>query len=198
MDCADIQFDAGSHTYTLDDKVVPSVTQVINFTKGPKPIYPAGSAEKGTRIHRVLELDDKAQLSLAYVKLIADRPMYQVLSQWRQWREKYPGKMVGNEQLYCGMLDGMLFAGTIDRIWRIKAGDIVLDIKSGRMVPKQHAMQVWAYAHLHTANTDEEVVHRGCAYVSESGVNVRYYDDSASMVLFKEKLVAYYEEMGNE
>lgn len=186
---SELLFDQPSHTYTLDGVVIPSVSQVI--TAGDTTNYPPnGAAERGTRVHRVLELLDKGELSQDYIAAIKGREIEAFIDTYQAWRLKLD--LVANEEMYHGQLDGLAFAGTIDRVLKIGDYLAVVDIKTGRPYPKPHAMQVWAYGTLYTQATGREIEHHGCVYLDGRTAKLRMYGEPEALDLFRRKLAAYY------
>ena len=140
-----LTFNAEDHSYWLDDRSIPSVTEIIRFlnvdimTTANREMRNA-AAERGTRIHEactVYDFDPDAEVDgdiAGYVKAYADFK--------RDYRIKEWG-------LFEAMLDVFWFAGTIDRYGEIDGIPTVLDIKTGsKLHMKTHSIQLAAYADL--------------------------------------------------
>ena len=126
---AEFLFDEGTHTYTLDGVVIPSVTEICaTITCGKYP--PVGvvqqAAARGTRVHELCALYDMDALPdeieaglVGYVKA------------WAAFCRDYKPVWTHIELPLYGVLDpGMPFAGTLDRIGEIDGRTLVVDIKT--------------------------------------------------------------------
>ncbi len=134
-----LNFDADTHTYTTEEGLlVPGVTDILGDLNIKKMgVYPPGSAERGIRIHSLLEYADKGTLDWATVDGAED---FRLLEVWAEAKEELGiQEWEGIEEIiFCKEL---WYAGTLDR----RTKDMVVDIKSGQ--PHDwHALQVAAYA----------------------------------------------------
>lgn len=132
------QFDAASHTYRLDGRVIPGVTRVledvgiIDYSHIPLATRDMALA-RGTAVHIACHFDDEVDLAEDSLLFQFDRweeDLTPYVLAWRQYRRDYDGTMpigarpiVIEERLYSETLG---FAGTIDRYDR----DTVVDIKT--------------------------------------------------------------------
>ena len=86
---ANFSFDEGTHTYRLDGKVVPSITQLIKplspYDGIPKHILD-NAANFGTAIHKLIELEETCTLAEDDLD-DADGVLRRVLTTYRKWRE---------------------------------------------------------------------------------------------------------------
>lgn len=186
-----VEFDAGTHAYSLNGKTIPSVTQVISFGKSER-FYTIGAAERGTRVHRVIELFDMGELPQSYITQTRELPIGQLLQIWAKWRIDEQVDIISCEQKLSAEIDGLAFAGTLDRIVGIGDEIILLDLKTGRPYPGEHGQQVQAYRYLWEAAGHPPIDHCGCAYLRPEGLTIRYYNDAGFLEKFKAKLAAYW------
>jgi len=118
-------FDSETHTYTINDKSVPSVTQILKGVFGEEVWYNNWYAERGTAIHQaihylvqgVLNYDTLDERIVGYVqaflKFLNETGFTVLDSEIRMYSDLYQ------------------FAGTADLILADKNGDLTLaDIKS--------------------------------------------------------------------
>lgn len=149
----EIQFDAATHSYTVDGVFVPSVTQVLNeegLVYFPIPEEQlAFCAWRGSAVHLACLYDDDGCLDESTVQ-----PEHRgYLEAWRKCKAQLRPTFVAAEQrLYHPALR---YAGTPDRVVRLpgRARPQLWDLKTGiphRATPLQTA----AYMHLLAARTD--------------------------------------------
>lgn len=126
---AEFLFDEGTHTYTLDGVVIPSVTEIcapITCGKYPPVGVVQQAAARGTRVHELCALYDMDALPdeieaelVGYVKA------------WAAFCRDYKPVWTHIElPLYGGIDPGQPFAGTLDRIGEIDGQTRVVDIKT--------------------------------------------------------------------
>ena len=126
---AEFLFDEGTHTYTLDGVVIPSVTEIcapITCGKYPPVGVVQQAAARGTRVHELCALYDMDALPdeieaelVGYVKA------------WAAFCRDYKPVWKHIELPLYGEIDpGQPFAGTLDRIGDIDGRTRVVDIKT--------------------------------------------------------------------
>ena len=126
---AEFLFDEATHTYTLEDVVIPSVTEIcapITCGKYPPVGVVQQAAARGTRVHELCALYDMDALPdeieaelVGYVKA------------WAAFCRDYKPVWRHIELPLYGEIDpGQPFAGTIDRIGDIDGRTRVVDIKT--------------------------------------------------------------------
>ena len=126
---AEFLFDEGTHTYTLDGVVIPSVTEIcapITCGKYPPVGIVQQAAARGTRVHELCALYDMDALPdeieaelVGYVKA------------WVAFCRDYKPVWTHIELPLYGEIDpGQPFAGTLDRIGEIDGLTRVVDIKT--------------------------------------------------------------------
>lgn len=134
-----LNFDAETHTYTTEEGLlVPGVTDILGDLNIRKTgVYPPGAAERGKRIHSLLEYYDKGTLDY---NSVTDEDLA-LIEKWDAAKEdlKITG-WTGIEQIVFSK--SLWYAGTADRV----AGDMVIDIKSGGK-EEWHQLQVAAYGY---------------------------------------------------
>jgi hypothetical protein len=139
-----IEFDHATHTYRVDGRVVPSVTQIIaaaGLVKGSE-WFTEESRWRGSNVHLACQyLDegclDRSALAPEYV------PYVEAYERFKAETGFEPDLI---EYSVCDMHGR--FAGKLDRTGRIAAldGPVLIDIKTGA-VQRTTELQTAAYAH---------------------------------------------------
>jgi len=136
-----IHFDEATHTYSLDGKKLPSVTEICGLLNNWGDINPAilmQAARRGTVVHEYCELVDYgvdedgiecepelAGYVIAYMRFLRDyKPLWECVEQ----------------KVYS---DQFGFAGTLDRFGTIDGKPVLLDIKTSSSVGKLQKI-IWA------------------------------------------------------
>jgi hypothetical protein len=186
-------FDEKSHTYTLGDRKIPSVTQILSWGRDLSRI-PAWTAQRGTALHLAAEYDDVGDLDESSV----DPLVMPHLTAYRAWREEHKPQYIATEVRVVGNLDGLLYAGTIDRVGMVDGYLAIIDIKSGAPRPAEHGAQLAAYAHawvkLGTTPKLQLATRLGLYVGKDATWAVKHYDSSAYLDTFRAALRRYYEE----
>lgn len=140
-----LNFDAETHTYTTEEGlVVPGVTDILGDLNIRKTgVYPPGAAERGKRIHTLLEYYDKGTLDY---ESVIDGDL-ELIETWETAKKELGvTEWTGIEEIVFSK--SLWYAGTADRIDR----DLVVDIKSGAK-EDWHVLQIAAYAYAIGAKT---------------------------------------------
>lgn len=144
MTTLELQFDSATHTYSLGDRILPSVTQVmesvgiIDYSFLPHETREM-ALERGRHVHTATQLDDEQDLDEA--SLTGELPQY--LAAWRSFVATTGHRFSLIEHR---MHHQFGFAGTLDRFVPIDAkSGIVIDIKTNT-APEWVALQLSAYA----------------------------------------------------
>ena len=134
-----IGFNEEAHLYTVAEKVVPSVTTIINFQK--ESFYlDNGAKERGTIVHKLLEEHD---LGLDTEWLYGDE-YAAFLQYYKDFLIDFRPDFFGVE---CPVYHERLnYCGTIDRVGTIDGKPFIADIKTGSSVPAWASLQTAAYA----------------------------------------------------
>lgn len=131
-----LEFFEDSHTYKLDGRAVPSVTQAIQAILPMRPMDDY-YLQRGTAVHRACELYDRGTLDEASV----DPEIAPRLEAWKKFRSDFGGEIAMNERRLASKK--YQFAGTVDRVFA-KGGKLILvDLKNGWY--KQSILQIGGY-----------------------------------------------------
>lgn len=138
---ASVEFDEPTHTYRLDGRIAPSVTQVLDGVLGDGWNHDEIAAQFGTNVHKAIALDLRGKLDWASVD-VALIPYLEAADKFMRDMELV---VIASEQIvchrgprYCGTLD---LAGYVRKDKRVS----VFDFKSGGLTAYVGA-QLSAYA----------------------------------------------------
>lgn len=154
-----IKFQEDGHIYTLDGKIIPSVTTKMKEAGLTSNFYKKGSAERGTMIHSLTEIVD----------LVPDfePEEYQgYIKAWKAWKENANAKIIQSEMIVYSR--SLWYAGTLDRIVEFNDELWILDIKTGAKA-KWHPVQLAAYSTALAECTDYEVNQGVVCYIKANG-----------------------------
>lgn len=138
-----MNFNPKTHTYTLGQDRIPSVTTVMNEVKpipdgvrlSDKFIF---SCEFGTEVHQLTEADDQG------IEREPERMggVYACADKWHTWVQNHGVEILGVEiPVYSKK---HWYAGRVDRIIRLNGKVYVVDIKTGKYNTK-NSVQVSGY-----------------------------------------------------
>lgn len=136
-----LQFNEATHTYTLDGRRLPSVTEVLEPYTGLDFVDREtlrAAAQLGTDVHAAIHLDSTGRL--AYCPPHVEP----YLDAWRRFLAESGAVVIESEvHVYEPVLG---YAGTLDNILHWNDTEVLTDIKSGSVVPKTVGPQTAGYA----------------------------------------------------
>ena len=138
-----LTFEQETHTYRFDEKVIPSVTQVMKQASedhyaGISPQRLAVAADRGTRVHKAVEL---YELGIEVI----DPEVQPYVTNYRV--AKALKKFQPTEQEL--MLTNGIFAGTVDMIAELGGQQVLIDLKATAKFNKDLAeIQLAGYVQL--------------------------------------------------
>jgi hypothetical protein len=143
-------FDAERHIYTLDGRVLPSVTQIleatglVDFSRVSEGVLSAAQW-RGSAVHHACHLDDEGDLDESTV----EPEHHGYLSAWRKFKAESGFVPEVIEQPAYSIAYG--YAGIPDRIGAFRPAPLpaIVDLKTGAIQPSVR-WQLAAYAHLHS------------------------------------------------
>jgi hypothetical protein len=163
-----IEFNEKKHEYKVDGVICPGVTTVlkdvgiIDFSGIPKKILDR-AAHIGTCVHKACELEDNRCLDYATVSPV----ILPYLEAWKKFETEYCVEIIENEkQIFCKRF---FYAGTLDRVCKIKGELFLIDIKTG-IEQYWHGIQLAAYKRaLQEMNKEYGKIKMACIYLSKDG-----------------------------
>lgn len=187
-----LEFFAEAHEYRLDGQRVPSVTQILSWNTDTSRI-PAWTAHRGTALHLAAQFLDEGDLDWDSV----DPIVLPHLERYRDFRDTQKPEYEAIELPVWGEIDGLRFAGMIDRVRVLRSHRRVTDLKSGK--PRaEHGAQVQAYKVALQQRFGYDDV--GCSglYLPNDGPWVeKQYNEPHHLETFRAKLRRYYAEARN-
>ena len=147
------RFDEPTHTYTLGEQVLPSVTQIlkplVDFSMVPPAVLEHARA-RGVAVHKCVQLDIIDDLDEGSVA----PEIAGYLAAWRKFRTEGQVKAADFGEPEKPMFHpAMRFAGTPDVPLFFGGKWAVLDIKTASALSEPWALQTAAYKELINANT---------------------------------------------
>lgn len=159
-----LHLDRATHTYTLDGRVLPSVTQVlegvgiIDYDHIPNDTRQA-ALQRGSDVHTITHFDDEGDLDEASV----EPHLAGYLAGWRKFRlETEVGRMPITAMEHQMFHVEHWYAGTLDREF---GGKVIVDIKTGE-APWWVRIQLAAYREL---RKNTEAIHRLAVELHKDG-----------------------------
>lgn len=159
-----LEFDAATHTYTVNGQVLPSVTQILDPYTGFDFVDPETlriAAEFGTNVHTACHLyntgeldheslDPRVELYLhGWINFLEDTGATVIVSERYVWHPQYR---------YAGTLDSICYLG--------KPGHRELvDIKTGSSIPRTTGPQTAAYTAAWGEHEGEKIKIRSCVHL---------------------------------
>ena len=191
-----LTFDEANHAYALYGLRIPSVTQVLSFGQDLSRI-PAWTAQRGTAFHLATEYDDAGDLDESSI----DPLVKPHLDAYRKWKAATKPQFLATEVRLWGEIDGLRFAGTIDRAYeaaRCRVG--ILDLKSGQP-RKEHGAQLAAYGVAYQqrfACFDPTCELKGVYCLKDGTFAERPYDDPQHLETFRTALKRWWDAQRGE
>lgn len=136
---SELKFDEVAHTYTVDGRELPSVTQILERV-GLKDNYnnDVFYCDRGAAVHEATEFIDRDTLDPASV----DPQIEPYLQAYRAFREQTGFEPLLIEQWLYSRQYG--YAGTLDRVGWVNGKLAIFDIKTGPPA-RWHNLQLAAY-----------------------------------------------------
>ena len=165
MNDARLAFDPVAHAYTLGERRLPSVTQIladVGVADFSAPHFTEEVLQRGSRVHQAIALDVEEVLDDETL----DAELVPYVTAWRRFLsesgatiEHWERPVCDPEQGYAGTLDGIVVLPTPGAVTR----RTVLDIK--RSLYPSVGPQVSAYARCARALYDHQVIFNRAALV---------------------------------
>lgn len=137
-------FNEETHTYTLDGRELPSVTQVLKLITAQAfahvdPGVLARAAELGTAAHKMIELDCKGDLD----EETLHEALIPSLQAWRSFLATSGFTIIANEQRVHSLR--YAYAGTLDLFGMLNNRLCLIDAKRTASVPRSAGPQTAGY-----------------------------------------------------
>lgn len=184
-----IEFNPETHTYTLDGRIIPGVTSIIenaglsDFSK-INPDVLERAQKFGNAVHTTCYLYDINDLD----KGSLDPALKPYLDAWIKFKRDTGFMTLDSEQIVYSKKHN--YAGTYDKLGIMNgrvAYKTLVDIKSGTTLPKSIALQTSAYmeAHNEGKSRDEKIKWRLVVQLLEDGTyRMQEYKEKSDFSVF--------------
>lgn len=172
------EFDAETHTYRVDGRIVPSVTTALGslthylYSRIPADVLEPAIA-RGNAVHKATELDDYGILDWSRL----DPAAWPYVEAWQRFKSESGIEILQIEQrVYHPTLR---FAGTFDRLARMPDGKLaVVEIKTAQKHEGWWAWQLAGYQLAYNHNVAAPIRRRLSVQLKPDGaINVTEYPD---------------------
>lgn len=179
-----LTFDPEEHIYRFRDRIVPSVTTVLDMVLGRdrfrSPAMEAGM-RRGRAVHLATQYYDEGRLNQKTLHF-AILPFFQAYKDFL--RDVSPEIICVEQQVYHEAFE---YAGTLDRVVTINGVMGILDIKTGGSAPLHAGPQLAAYAQ--AVLMGSRMLKRWALVLSGDGkYKLKQYDDDSDWDVFQAAL----------
>ena len=142
-------FDPTTHVYQVDGVRVPSVSEIlrsaglVDYAGIPQDVLEY-AASRGTAVHLATCFYDQGDLDRDSL----DEQVAPYVTAWMKFREEHPFQILETEQMHLGILGGLRFGMTVDRLITLSvpvSNRTILDIKCTREIHRHHGVQLAGY-----------------------------------------------------
>lgn len=185
----DLDFDAATHTYTLEGRAIPNVTRVLepleHFDKVPPSILEYAS-ERGTAVHRATELYDTGELDEASL----DDELVPYLEGWKKFLDESGFQILRIERRVYH--ERYRYAGTLDRQGILGDDPWIIDIKTVSQLSPVTGLQTAAYADPAHEDKRTKAPRRGAVQLRPDGTyRLKEYREQTDFAVFLAALNLY-------
>ena len=182
-----LKFDEDTHTYTLDDKVIPSVTQILSIVNdfshvSTDLLYRA--SKFGTAVHKATELYDDNELN----EETLDLALVSHLDGWKKFLSDTKFEVLESE---TRVYSEQGYAGTFDRLGKLANKLTLLDIKTSTTVARSTSLQLAAYKQAYEEMTGEHIEQLISVQLKPGNYSIKIYDDPTDFLTFRNFLSVY-------
>lgn len=186
---ATLTFNEDKHEYTLNGRLVPSVTQILETCglsqfDSVSPDILNAAINYGNAVHRMTELEDLGKLN----ENDLDQMLWPVLDRYRQWKHD------ANVIVFPDLVEKRVYsntrgyAGTLDRIVDLNGRLVLIDIKSG-VKSRAHRVQTAAYHQAYQEITKtRQRIQRACLYLNEGQCKLDWHESPQDFPAFQAAL----------
>jgi len=182
-----LAFDEATHTYSLDGKVVPSVTQILNIANDfgfvNKDVLDRAS-KFGTAVHKATELYDACDLNEATL----DIALLPYLDAWKMFLSNTNFRVISSE---ARVYSKHGYAGTFDRLGYLDGRLTLLDIKTSTTVARSTSLQLAAYEQAYKEMHDMQIEQLISVQLKPCAYTIRHHDDRTDFLTFLNFLNVY-------
>jgi hypothetical protein len=167
-----LTFDPQTHRYTLNGQPVPSVTGMIKLVM-PREYRDEFARDRGTAVHMATDLEDRGQLDESSL----DERIIPYVNAWRKFKAEAKAKVIHTEMAVGHPL--YRYAGTLDNIVEIGGDMVLVDKKTGDIVPEvQIQLALYELAYYATVPKARKIQRRLAIQLKEDGSYRCHWFDS--------------------
>lgn len=147
-----VDFDSDFHEYTINGRVIPSVTQILkNAGYIDDRFFTAEARDRGTAVHELCRRYAEGVRTDAL-----DRPLenLEYVNAFALWMKQNHVYVIKSESTVYGIENSKEYAGRFDILAEINGKKVLVDIKTGGKI-KWHSLQLAAYAMARFENGDK-------------------------------------------
>jgi len=170
-----LHLDTKHHVYTVDGRVVPGVTSILQDNFGVKPYWSDWHAQKGIMVHRAIALLVKDKLDWNSV----DNRIFGRIKAFQRFILETGYRVIKSEVSLFSELN--YFAGTLDLVVSDGAADyIVVDIKPPSAEPIVNLQLAGYSLLLNEATTTPKIKRAACVCLKDNGYySMKWVDNLA-------------------
>ena len=175
-----LQFDPAAHRYTVNGRVWPSVTQVLDLLQdwSRVPLATMLAAQRfGDHVHLACHLWNAGRLDEDSL----DAELVPYLNGWKRFIAETGAEVIESELRVHH--PELRYAGTLDSIVRCRGEAWLVDIKSGQ-VPATVGAQTAAYERALHASTELRVKRRKCVQLMANDYRIHPLTDLSDWTTF--------------
>ena len=182
-----LAFDEDTHTYSVNGKVIPSVTQILNIANDfgfvNKELLDRAS-RFGKAVHKATELYDACELNEA----ILDENLLPYLDGWKLFLSDTNFRVISSEGRVYSKHG---YAGTYDRLGYLDGRLTLLDIKTSTTVARSTSLQLAAYEQAYKEMHDLEIEQLISVQLKPGAYSIIHYGDRTDFLTFLNFLNVY-------
>lgn len=183
-----LAFDAATHTYTLDGRRLPSVSQIIaplvDYSWVRDEVLQA-AADFGRHVHEACALHARDDLDWSSL----DPALVPYVDGWRKFLDESGAVVIASEQPIAHPTLG--YAGTPDLVLEWREHIVIPDLKATAAVPPTVGIQTVAYARAWQATHGGKEPQRSCIHLSPNKYRSHRRTDPSDWAMFQSCLNVY-------
>ncbi len=176
-----LEFDASTHTYRMDGRRLPSVSEIIaplqDYSNVPAHVL-AAACEFGTNVHAACDLYNRDQLDWSAL----DAELEPYVRAWAAFLEDAGAVVIASE---CRVYhDELGYAGTPDVVLAWGKRLVLPDLQATAVVPRTVGIQTAAYAKAYARTHRVPEPERYCIHLQDGKYRSHKRTDPADWQLF--------------
>lgn len=170
-----LEFDRETHTYTLGDRVLPSVTQIIQAAGlVDSTWFTEVGRRTGEDVAYLTELEDRGEAGKVAAIIGERMDLGFYLNAWIKFKEESSFAIRTIEEQVCDYTTPTPYAGTLDRWGTLGGRSTILDIKRYAHAP-WHGVQLAGYA----STFPHKLVRAGVHLKPDGNYKLHRFEDDA-------------------